>query len=438
MEHSFGVRAGVFISGVALCLAAVTFSQERVRAAGDSAESRDDDVVVTARQSNYVREGPGSYHKVVVVVKKETPLAVLERKGGWIHVRLPDDRKGWISKTSVREGQSREAVTTEDIAEEWASTEATQTGVAAAVRGFQMHADGLEEGSVEALMAYLRDTPTLTEDDLEHFRRPLRSADRADLDVGDLDLDLEPYDPSVEERQVGMAVATRLVSKGLVRAPRVQRYLMLLTEQLTAETPYYDRNFDVVIIEGAGPDAFACPGGTIFITRGIFTHFGTEAQLAGLLAHEIAHVVRHHGMAERSEREVKRKSQSAFAELEQATGDDSEKYEQVEEDLAAMMRKSYRRVVNDRLLKYEKEADRIAAVFLSEAGYSAMGIVRAVENIATLRTNDPDLFDEDYLSAKNIQERLRRVEQFVEENGGNEGEGLRLERRFEAYKNELR
>jgi hypothetical protein len=67
-----------------------------------------------------------------------------------------------------------------------------------------------------------------------------------------------------------------------------------------------------------------------------------------------------------------------------------------------------------------------------------MGIVRAVENIATLRTNDPDLFDEDYLSAKNIQERLRRVEQFVEENGGNEGEGLRLERRFEAYKNELR
>jgi hypothetical protein len=437
MHISVGIR-DVLVFFVAFVFALAGGSPGVAGAVPGASASEDDDVVVTARQSNYVREGPGSYHKVVVVVKQETPLAVLKRKDGWIQVELPDDRTGWISKTSVRKGQSGEEISTEDIAKEWASTEATQTGVAAAVRGFQMHADGLEKGSVEELMAYLRNTPTITEEDLEHFRRPLRTADRADLDLGDLDVDLETYDPPVKERQVGMAVATRLVSKGLVRAPRVQRYVTLLTEQLTDETPYYDRNFDVVILEGNGPDAFACPGGIIFITRGIFTHFETEAQLAGLLAHEIAHVVRHHGMVERSKREVKRKSQSAFAELEQATADDNEKYEKVEEDLAAMMRKSYRRVVNDRLLKYEKEADRIAAAFLSEAGYSPMGIVRAVEHISTLRTNDPDLFDEDYLSAKNIQERLRRVERFVKENGGDEGEGLQLARRFQAYQDEIR
>lgn len=411
-------------------------SEQQSRAAFERLS--DDDVVITARESNFVREGPGSFHKVIVVVKPKTPLAVLKRSDGWIRVRLPDDRTGWVSRTSVRQAETTDTVSTEDIAEEWATTEATQTGVAAAVRGFQMHADGLEEGSVEALMAYLRNTPIITERDLEHFRRPLRSADRADLDTGDLDFDLKPYDPSVQERQVGMAVASRLVSKGLVESPRVQRYLTLLTEQVTAETPYHDRSFDVVILEGEGPDAFACPGGIIFVTRGLFTRFETEAQLAGLLAHEIAHVVRHHGMAERGEREVKRKAESAFAELEQATADDDEKYEEVEDDLASMMRKSYRRVVNDRLLKYEKEADRVAAVFLSEAGYSPMGIVRAVEHISTLRTHDPDLFDEDYLSAKNIQERLRRVEQFVEENDGDEGEGLRLERRFRAYRNEMR
>ena len=396
-----------------------------------------DDVVVTVRQNNYVRKGPGSYHQVVVVVKKDTPLPVLEEKEGWIRVRLPDDRTGWISEASVRQGASQDTVTTEDIAQEWASTEATQTGVAAAVRGFQMHAEGLEEGSVEELMTYLHNTPTITEADWEHFRRPFRSADRADLDFGDLDVELTPYDPSVQERQVGMAVATRLVSKGLVRTPRVQRYLTLLTEQLTAEAPYHDWSFEVVIIEGEGPDAFACPGGMIFITEGLFTHFETEAQLAGLLAHEIAHIVRHHGMVERSEREVKRESEAAFAELEDATGDDDQKYEEVEEDLAAMMRKSYRRVVNDRLLKYETDADRIAAVLLAEAGYPAMGIVRAVEHIAVLRGSDPDLFDEDYLSTKNIRKRLKRLEQFVESNGGNEGEGLQLERRFEAYQAEF-
>lgn len=396
-----------------------------------------DDVVVTSRASNFVREGPGSFHEVLVVVKEETPLPVLTRKRGWIEVRLPDDRTGWISETSIQEGSAAERASTSEIADEWVAKDATKAGVAAAVRGFQMNADELEKGSVEELMAYIRARPDITEGDIEHFRKPLRRGDRADLDTGDLNFDLPTYNPTVNERQVGMAVASRLVSRGLVASPRVQRYLTLMTEHLTQGMPYYDQSFDVVIIEGEGPDAFACPGGIIFLTRGTFTHFETEAQLAGLLAHEIAHVVRRHGMAERDDREVRRKAESAFAELEQATEDDDEKYEEVEDDLGKMMRESYERVVNDRLLEYEKEADLVAAVMLSEAGYSPMGIVHAVENITTLRSNDPDLFDEDYLEAKNLQERLRHVKSFVRSNGGGEGEGHELPRRFEAYRQEL-
>jgi hypothetical protein len=395
-----------------------------------------EDVVVTARRSNYVRKGPGSFHQVVAAVKKDIPLEALKRKNGWIRVRLPDDRTGWIAKTSVRSGRPTETVSLEDVADEWTTTEATESGVAAAVRGFQMRVDNLEDGSTEQLLTYLKSTPTITERDVDHFRRPLEAGDRSDLDLGELEVEFEPFDPTVEERQVGFAVASRLVSKGVVRAPRVQRYLTLMTEQLTAETPYYDVEFDVAIIEGEGPDAFACPGGIIFVTRGVFTHFETEAQLAGLVAHEIAHVVRHHGMAEWDEREVKRKADDAFAELERATGEDEEKYQQVEEDLAKMMEKSYERVVNDRLLKYETEADRIAASLLGEAGYSPMGIVNAVQRMTALRANDPGLFEEDYLEAQNAQKRLRAVRQYVEANEGQEG-GKVLERRFRAYDNEM-
>lgn len=395
-----------------------------------------DDVVVTARRANYVREGPGSFHKVVEAVKKGVPLTVITRKDGWIRVTLPDDRTGWIARTSIRSGASAERASTQDVADEWTTTEATDSGVAAAVRGFQMRVDGLEEGSTEKLLSYLKEAPFITEDDLEHFRRPLEAGDASDLDLGDLDVDLERFDPSVEERQVGFSVASRLVSKGPVEAPRVQRYLGLMTEQLTAETPYYDVDFDVVLINGEGPDAFACPGGIIFLTRGVFTHFANEAQVAGLLAHEIAHVVRHHGMAERGEREVRRKAEDAFAELDEATEDEDEKYEQVEEDLANMMQKSYERVVNDRLLKYEKEADRIASAMLGEAGYSPMGIVRAVERMTALRANDPDLFDEDYLESRNAKERLQTVRSFVEDE--HDGDGMQLTRRFRAYDDELR
>jgi Zn-dependent protease with chaperone function len=400
-------------------------------------EGPPDDVVLTARRSNYVREGPGSFHPVVVAVKKDVPLETLKRKDGWIRVRLPDDRTGWIAKTSVRSGRPTETASLNDAADDWASTEATESGVAAAVRGFQMRVDDLAEGSTKELLTYLKSTPAITERDVEHFRRPLDAGDRSDLDLGELDLEFEPFDPTVKERQVGYAVASRLVGKGLVRAPRVQRYLTLMTEQLTAETPYYNVEFDVVLIEGDGPDAFACPGGILFLTRGVFRHFENEAQLAGLVAHEIAHVVRHHGMAEMDERSVRRKAKDAFAELEQATGEDEDKYQQVEEDLAKMMEKSYERVVNDRLLKYETEADRIAASLLGEAGYSPMGIVNAVQRITALRANDPGLFDETYLETKNARERLRSVKRYVEANDGDE-DGMRLRRRFQAYDDEVR
>jgi len=300
-----------------------------------------------------------------------------------------------------------------------------------------MRVDDLEEGSTKELLTYLKTTPSITESDIDHFRRPLEAGDRSDLDLGELGVEFAPFSPSVKERQVGFAVASRLVGKGLIRSPRLQRYVTLMTEQLTDETPYYDVEFDIVLIEGEGPDAFACPGGIIFLTRGVFTHLENEAQLAGLVAHEIAHVVRHHGMTEMDEREVRRKAKDAFAELEEATGEDEKKYEQVEEDLAKMMEKSYERVVNDRLLKYEKEADQIAASLLGEAGYSPMGIVNAVQRITALRANDPSLFDEDYLETQNAEERLRNVKRYVRANEGQEG-GIRLRRRFRAYDNEIR
>ncbi len=396
-----------------------------------------DDVVVTARRSNYVRKGPGSFHEVLVAVKKDVPLSVLERKEGWLRVKLPDDRTGWIAKTSVRSGTSTDQSSMDQVTDEWTSTEATESGVAAAVRGFQMDVEGLEEGAIKDVLTYIKSTPKITAQDVEHFRRPLETGDRSDLDLGDLDVDLEEFDPSVKEKQVGFSVASRLVSKGLVQDQRVQRYLTLMTEQLTAETPYYNVNFDVVMIEGEGPDAFACPGGIIFLTRGVFAHFENEAQVAGLLGHEIAHVVRHHGMAEMDEREVRRKAKGAFAELEEATKDDDEKYEQVEDDLSKMMEESYERVVNDRLLKYEKEADLIAAALLGEAGYSPMGIVEAVERMTALRMNDPNLFNEGYLETKNAKERLREIKSFVRANEGMEG-GKRLPRRFRAYDREVR
>ncbi len=393
--------------------------------------------VVTARQNNSIREGPGSFHEVTVVIKKGVPLTVLNRKGGWIRIQLPDDRTGWIAEVSVRSDADEGDGSPGTVSEEWVQTEPTETGVTAAIRGFQMRADNLAQKDVDRLVDFLEKEPPISTEDVEQFRIPLRDRmDRSRLDLSDLGVDLPAYDPTVEERKVGFAVAARLAGKGLVEAPRVRQYLALLTEQLTGSTPYYNLNFDVLILDEAGPDAFACPGGIIFVTRGVFNHFEDESQLAGLLAHEIAHVVRRHGNAEREERDVKIEAEKAFAELEQETENDDDRYEQVEERLNSLIQESYERVVNDRLLAYEMEADRIAASFLAEAGYAPRGILEAAQHIAALRSDDPDLFEHDYLEEENIRKRLKEVRSFIRTEGATEN-GRHLPDRFRAYAKEF-
>jgi hypothetical protein len=57
-----------------------------------------------AQATANLREGPGTKHKVVGKVTKGTPLAILEEKEGWYHVRMESGKEAWISKTATSEG----------------------------------------------------------------------------------------------------------------------------------------------------------------------------------------------------------------------------------------------------------------------------------------------------------------------------------------------
>ncbi len=74
----------------------------------------------------------------------------------------------------------------------------------------------------------------------------------------------------------------------------VQRYVRAVGERLAAasERPGLPWVFEVV--EDPEVNAFAAPGGKIFMTRGILAFFGSEAELAGVLGHEIGHVTARH------------------------------------------------------------------------------------------------------------------------------------------------
>ena len=83
-------------------------------------------------------------------------------------------------------------------------------------------------------------------------------------------------------------------SLGMVDDPELQAYVTRLGDMLaaTSERPALPWSFKVV--DDPLVNAFALPGGFIYVTRGILAHFDSEAELVGVLGHEIGHVTAQH------------------------------------------------------------------------------------------------------------------------------------------------
>ncbi len=83
---------------------------------------------------------------------------------------------------------------------------------------------------------------------------------------------------------------------GLYPDESLQSYVQDLGARIAATTERPDLPWTFRVIDDDTINAFALPGGYIYVTRGILAHFENEAQLAGVLGHEIAHVTAKHSV----------------------------------------------------------------------------------------------------------------------------------------------
>ncbi|MDX9873525.1 MAG: M48 family metalloprotease [Spongiibacteraceae bacterium] len=79
-----------------------------------------------------------------------------------------------------------------------------------------------------------------------------------------------------------------------VNDPLMQEYLENLTYRLATHSKLQDRRLEIVIVDNAALNAFAVPGGIVGVHNGMFLHADTEAQLASVLSHELAHISQRH------------------------------------------------------------------------------------------------------------------------------------------------
>lgn len=101
--------------------------------------------------------------------------------------------------------------------------------------------------------------------------------------------------PVEEEVEIGAGLTAGLLgAAALVDDKKLQRYVNDVGFWIAAQSKRADLPWRFGVIDSAGVNAFAAPGGYVVLTLGLYQLLENEAQLAGVLAHEIAHVLRKH------------------------------------------------------------------------------------------------------------------------------------------------
>jgi len=98
-----------------------------------------------------------------------------------------------------------------------------------------------------------------------------------------------------QEREMGAIVSARIRTRyGVVQDPAVHRYVALVGTVAAQASAKPGLAWQFIVLDTDGVNAFAAPGGFIHVTRGALALMQSEAELAGVLAHEIAHVTEQH------------------------------------------------------------------------------------------------------------------------------------------------
>lgn len=392
-------------------------------------------VKFTAREINMLREGPAPFFPLIQAVAKGAKVTVTENKDNWSKVKLEDGTSGWLADNCLTETQVTEGYG-ERLSKDFAGARASQTGIAAAVKGLNKRVGQTNEGDVDALFEL--SVPKITVSDFLSFSQPIYGSNSSNINVVKLqDLDLKDpyYEFFLDEFYVGAGVAARLLSGGYVKDINLNRYSYMLVYTLTYKTKYYDQNFVPIILAEKNPDGYACPGGFIFITAGAYKLCDNEAELAFIYAHELAHVIRKHGMQELSKRRVQIQFDLEFSEFEEEEGIEKEDWE---EELDQMAVEMYNRIVNKRLLDYELEADKIAIVLLANAGYDPFASITILEKLWKISNSGGEFTPYKYSAAGEMYQRLESAKKFCEKKFKKKNPGVTMASRFANYKNIIR
>jgi predicted Zn-dependent protease len=175
-----------------------------------------------------------------------------------------------------------------------------------------------------------------------------------------------------EQQEIQMGAQAHedvLQEYGMVENPQLQAYVTRVGKALAAKSHRPNLNWHFTVVDSPEVNAFALPGGYIYITRGIMAYLNSEAELAGVLGHEIGHVTARHG--------VRQQSAATAAGLGAILGSilipgmDNQAGATLLQQLSQSLVAGYGR-------DHELESDRLGAEYLAKTAYNPQAMVEVI------------------------------------------------------------
>lgn len=182
-----------------------------------------------------------------------------------------------------------------------------------------------------------------------------------------------------EEAAIGQQIAGNLLGASpLVKDRGLQKYVNNVGRWVANQSERPDLEWHFGVIESNDINAFAAPGGYIFITRGLYRLLQNEAELAGVLGHEVGHVIQKH--------HLKILQQSKMVDfggklLAMKAGGSNSNIQGLIGSGAEIVSRSLDK-------NAEFEADRIAMVLTARAGYDAFALPEVLQQIGHVGGGD--------------------------------------------------
>ena len=200
-----------------------------------------------------------------------------------------------------------------------------------------------------------------------------------------------------EEKQLGEQVSLQLRNRfGVMQDDKVTKYVTLVGTTLAQASTKPKMDWKFIVLDTDGVNAYAAPGGFVHITKGLLGLMKNEAELAGVLGHEVTHITERHTINAIKQGKVVNMTG-------EAAGSGGGLGQQMISRLAAA---AFNKIFEGEFSqKDENESDRVGTQLANKVGYSPTGIADVLKKIQARNTSRQDR-NGMFASHPSVKERL--------------------------------